>query len=118
MIEDKPRTYNDIIRMKKCYTLTRYYENITENLFKEIYDFLKESSDNKIVSDRSNLYFYDGSGMAVKSVAVIPKDSSFDSITLGNRAFTIVPHYDYDRSSYHGGSSSNNNNNNNNNNNR
>ena len=28
MIDKKPKTYNEIVRMKKCYTLTNYYSNI------------------------------------------------------------------------------------------
>ena len=39
MIDKKPKTYNEIVRLKKCYTLTNYYNNITENVFNEIYDF-------------------------------------------------------------------------------
>lgn len=33
MIEKKPKTYNEIIRLKKCYTLANYYSDITENMF-------------------------------------------------------------------------------------
>ena len=27
MIDKKPKTYNEIVRLKKCYTLTNYYDN-------------------------------------------------------------------------------------------
>ena len=54
MIDKKPKTYNEIVRMKKCYTLTQYFSNITENVFNEIYNFLGENPENTIrMPDRS-----------------------------------------------------------------
>lgn len=41
----------DSFRIKKCYTLTKYFSNITENVFDEIYDFLGQSSDNTIIAN-------------------------------------------------------------------
>ena len=32
MINIKPKTYNEIVRMKKCYILTQYFSNITEDV--------------------------------------------------------------------------------------
>ena len=57
MIDKKPKTYNEIVRLKKCYTLANYYSNITENMFNEIYDFLAESEDNSIVANQNILSF-------------------------------------------------------------
>lgn len=116
MIDKKPKTYNEIIRLKKCYTLANYYTNITENMFNEIYDFLGENSANSIVANRTVLSFVDEIGKVVKTFSVVPKNTSFDKIDIDNDRFSVTPHYDPSSSSW-GGSSGNNNNNNNNNNN-
>ena len=52
MINKKPKTYNELIRMKKCYTLAKYYSNITESLFNEIYDFLGANPENTILANQ------------------------------------------------------------------
>ena len=117
MIDKKPKTYNEIVRMKKCYTLTQYYSNITENVFNDIYNFLGENPDNTIVANQSVLSFVNGATQVVKSLPLVPKNSSFDSIKIGRNGVSVVPHYSPSSSSSWGGSSSNDNNNNNNNNN-
>ena len=116
MINKTPKTYNEIVRLKKCYTLANYYSNITENMFNEIYNFLSESADNSIVANQNVLSFVDAEGKVIKTISVVPKDNSFDRINIGNRGISVTPHYDSTSSSW-GGSSGNNNNNNNNNNN-
>ena len=116
MIDKKPKTYNEIVRLKKCYTLANYYSNITENMFNEIYDFLAESEDNSIVANQNILSFVDGTGKVVKTFSIVPKNTSFDRIDISDRGFSVTPHYDPSSSSSWGGSSGNNNNNNNNNN--
>lgn len=60
MIDIKPRTYNEIIRLKKCYELASHYTNITENIFSEMYEFLEHCEENSIVATRSILSFIDG----------------------------------------------------------
>lgn len=117
MIDKKPKTYNEIVRLKKCYTLANYYSNITENMFNEIYDFLTESEDNSIVANQDILALVDGFGKVVKTFSVLPKNTSFDRIDVSDRGVSVIPHYDSRSSSSWGGSSGNNNNNNNNNNN-
>lgn len=118
MIDKKPKTYNEIVRMKKCYTLTQYFSNITENVFNEIYNFLGESPDNTIVANQNSLSFVNGATQVVKSMPLTPKNSSFDNIEITQNGVSITPHYSPISSSSWSGSSSNNNNNNNNNNNR
>lgn len=112
MIDKKPKTYNEIVRLKKCYTLANYYANITENMFNEIYNFLAESENNSVVANQNILSLVDDAGKIVKTFSVIPKNTSFDRINIDNRGVSVTPHYD-SRSSSWGGSSGNNNNNNN-----
>ena len=118
MIDKKPKSYNEIIRLKKCYTLTQYFSNITENIFNEVYDFLSQSPNNSIVANQQILSFVDENLKVIKTFSVIPINDSFDRIEIDDSDVSVTPNYE--SSSYHssGGSSSNNNNNNNNNNNR
>ena len=109
MIEKKPKTYNEIIRLKKCYTLANYYSDITENMFNEIYDFLAESEANTIVANQNILSLVDGAGKVVKAFSVSATTKSFDRMEISNRGFSVTPHYDSSSSSW-GGSSGNNNN--------
>lgn len=115
MIDKKPKTYNEIVILKKCCTLINYYSNITENMFNEIYDFLAESKNNSIASTQNILALVDGAGKVVKTFSVVSKNTSFDRIDVSNRGVSVTPHYDSSSSSSWGGSSGNNNNNNNNN---
>lgn len=109
-----PKTYNEVIRKKRCYDLATYFD-VTNEILVEIYNFLSASKDNKISTTQNMISFYTGKNL-VKSIAVEPKTSSFDGITLSNNNFIVIPHYTPSDTSS-GGSSSNNNNNNNNNNN-
>ena len=117
MIDKKPKTYNEIIRLKKCYTLSNYFLDVTENMFNEIYDFLSLDSKNTIVANRENIFLVDTNNKVVKTFKVTSKNSSFDQININDDKFSVTPHYDPSSSYSSGGSSSNNNNNNNNNNN-
>ena len=110
MINQKPKTYNEIIRMKKCYTLTQYFSNITENMFNEIYNFLGQSPDNTIVANQNLLSFVDGTNQVVRTFPLTPKNSSFDNIQITRNGVSITPHYSPSSSSSWSGSSSNNNN--------
>ena len=116
MINIKPKTYNEIVRMKKCYTLTQYFSNITENIFNEIYNFLGASPDNTVVANQNLLSFVDGTNQVIKTFPLTSNSSTFDKIKLDKSGLTITPHYSPSSSSSWSGSSSNNNNNNNNNN--
>ena len=109
-----PKTYNEVIRKKRCYDLAKYFE-VSNEILVEIYNFLSISKDNRISTTQNIISFYTGKNL-IKSISVKSKTSSFDGITLSNNTFTVIPHYTSDISSS-GGSSSNNNNNNKNNNN-
>lgn len=117
MINKKPKTYNELIRMKKCYTLAKYYSNITESLFNEIYDFLGANPGNTILANQEILSLVDNLGKVVKTYPLTIRANLYDRVEITDSGIRAVPHYipgsDYSSSS----SSSNNNNNNNNNNN-
>ena len=114
----KPTTYNEIIRMKKCYTLAKYFSDISEEELNAMYTFLGESPHNTIVANQEILSLVDDKGKVVKSFSVSPIDTSFDNITISNQDIVIIPHYDTLNSAADTGVSSinsiNNNNNNNN----
>ncbi|MBP3502241.1 MAG: hypothetical protein J6K42_02020, partial [Clostridia bacterium] len=102
-----PKTYNEVIRKKRCYDLAKYYF-VSDEILVEIYNFLSASKENKICANRNMISFY-SEGKMVKSIAVTPKTSSFDGVNLSASTFTIIPHYT-SSSGGSGGSSSNNNN--------
>ena len=113
MINQKPKTYNEIVRMKKCYTLSQYFSNITENVFNEMYNFLGESPNNTIIANQNSLSFVNGATQVVKSIPLTPKNYSFDNIKINQNGVSITPHYRSSSSNSWSDSSSNNNNNNN-----
>lgn len=115
MIDKQPKTYNEIVILKKCYTLINYYSNITENMFNEIYEFLRESPDNTIVANRTVLSLVDGNKKIIKTYVVFSRNTSFDRININNKGFSVTPYFDSNSSSWSGSSGNNNNNNNNNN---
>ena len=136
MFNEKPKTYNELILIKKCCELKKYY-NISMDLLEEIYNFLSENQTNSIsiTTINNTLIFYEtiNQNMGVKdalnntnsskSIVLTPIDTNIhnkiDMISIKNNSITIVPHYVPSSSSggwSSGGGSSNNNNNNNNNN--
>src|SRR5574344_2330361 len=117
MIDKNPKTYNELIRLKKCYTLANYYSNISEDMFEEIYIFLGGSQKNAIVANKKVLSLVDEKSKVVKTFPLIPRNSSFDNIKINKEGIVITPHYYSSSSNYSSSSSSNTNNNNNNNNN-
>src|SRR5574344_139648 len=114
MTEIIPKTYNEVIRKKRCYDLTKYFE-ISEERLVEIYNFLNKGNENKISATTKIISLYTGKKL-IKSLNVNPKNTYFDGVILTDKGFSVIPHYTSNGSSS-GGSSSNNNNNNNNNNN-
>ena len=123
-----PKTYNDIKRLKQCYYLTKYY-HISEELFKEIYDFLRHSEQNGLTVTKNMLSFI-GKKNVVKTYSLTPKFdqnnrfNSYEHITIDSAGIHMTPHhssthsnrYYYDNS-YSSTTTNNTNNNNNNNNN-
>ena len=52
MINIAPRTYHEVVRLQKCYTLASHYTDITEDVFSRIYRFLGQSERNAVVAGR------------------------------------------------------------------
>ena len=115
----EPETYEELIRQKRCYDLTKHYK-ITEQGLEQIYEFLKNNPKGKVAGDKTKICLSNG----LKVITVITAmcfDSSIDGIVMTNDSFRIIPHYvpssSYSSWGSSGGFSSNNNNNKNNNNN-
>ena len=114
----EPQTYEELIRMKRCVELTKYYE-VTEEELWEIYHFLEQEPEAFIKGGRQNLSLIIGQNTAKTQKVIMANctDSSIDGILLSRTEFKVFPHYTPSSGSgSSGGSSSNNNNNNNNNN--
>ena len=114
---DKPETYEDLIRKKRCIEITRHYE-ITKEDLETIYNFLKDNPNAIIKCNSNNIVLVSG-GDAIRSTIISSRcvDSSIDGMYITNHEFKIYPHYTPSSSSgsswsSSGGSSSNNNNNN------
>ena len=120
MNKQKPKTYNEIVRMKKCQTLANYYSNITENMFNEVYNFLAADNNNSAVANRTVLSLVDAKGTVTKTFPLVLKNSAIDGLKIGSGGISVIDHYTPSSGGSSGGSSSNNNNikNNNNNNNK
>ena len=50
----EPQTYEELIRMKRCVELTKYYE-LTEEELEEIYRFLEQNPEASVKGGRQNL---------------------------------------------------------------
>ena len=112
----EPQTYEELIRMKRCVELTKYYE-VTEEELWEIYHFLEQEPEAFIKGGRQNLSLIIGQNTAKTQKVIMANctDSSIDGILLSRTEFKVFPHYTPSSGSgSSGGSSSNNNNNNNN----
>ena len=113
MINIAPRTYHEVVRLQKCYTLASHYTDITEDVFSRIYRFLGQSERNAVVAGRHIISLVNSNREIVKAFAVTAADDSFDRIEMDQKSFALIPHY-HSGGSDSGGTSSNNNNNNNN----
>ena len=113
-----PQTYEELIRMKRCVELTKYYE-LTEEELEEIYRFLEQNPEASVKGGRQNLALIRGQDTRNAQVIIANCiDSSIDGILMSQTVFKVIPHYvPSSGSAGSGGSSSNTNNNNNNNNN-
>ena len=60
----EPQTYEELIRMKRCVELTKYYE-VTEEELWEIYHFLEQEPEAFIKGGRQNLSLIIGQNPAV-----------------------------------------------------
>lgn len=124
-MKKEPETYEELIRMKRCIELTKYYE-LSEKELDQIYDFLENNKDGKVICKKNSISLVLKNNLS--NATVISSrciSSSIDGIIMSNTVFNVIPHYTPSSSSHYGGGSSSsssytntNNNNNNNNNNR
>ena len=123
-MKKEPETYEELIRMKRCIELTKYYE-LSEKELDQIYDFLENNKDGKVICKKNSISLVLKNNLS--NATVISSrciSSSIDGIIMSNTVFNVIPHYTPSSTSHYGGGSSssssytNTNNNNNNNNNR
>jgi len=113
----EPQTYEELIRMKRCVELTKYYE-VTEEELWEIYHFLEQEPEAFIKGGRQNLSLIIGQNTAKTQKVIMANctDSSIDGILLSRTEFKVFPHYTPSSGSGSSGPNKNKNKNNNNNN--
>ncbi|MBR2712352.1 MAG: hypothetical protein IKE73_01450 [Bacilli bacterium] len=118
-MKEEAKSYEEIIRKKRCIELTRYY-NLTEEVLEKIYNFLKENNKGLVKGNKQSITLIIGNDVKNAEIINTPCiSSSIDGIIIGNDVFKIIPHYVPPTRSYSGfggssgGGSSNNNNNNN-----
>ena len=88
----EPQTYEELIRMKRCVELTKYYE-VTEEELWEIYHFLEQEPEAFIKGGRQNLSLLIGQN-TVKTQKVIMAnctDRSIDGILLSRTECKVFP---------------------------
>ncbi|MBR1970288.1 MAG: hypothetical protein IKA17_08010 [Clostridia bacterium] len=121
MLNIKPKTYNDVVRLSRCMELKKYIPDLTDEKIEEMYEYMKKDSNNKISVTPEMISFVNASG-ETESATVLetaPTGISFDHIILGAAAYNVMQRPTGDSSgcgSSCSGCSTNNNNNNNNNN--
>ena len=111
-MNEEVKSYEGLIRKKRCIELTKYYELGNKEL-DQIYEFLKTKKDGVITGGLENLIL---SNKGEENIIIACKKISYtiDGIVISNKVFKLIPHYTPSSGGYSGGSSSNNNNNNNN----
>ena len=116
-MKEEAKTYEELIRKKRCIDITKYYE-LDENDLETIYTFLKENPAGVVRGGSENLVLT-CKGKENQVIVSRKKSSTIDGLIVSNKLFKIIPHYTPSIGGGYssGGSSSNNNNNNNNNNN-
>ena len=82
----EPQTYEELIRMKRCVELTKYYE-VTEEELWEIYHFLEQEPEAFIKGGRQNLSLIIGQNTAKTQKVIMANctDRSIDGILLSRR---------------------------------
>lgn len=113
----EPETYEELIRMKRCIELTKYYE-LSDQELEKIYVFLSENKDGQIKGGTVNISLMIENQAPSAVIPVKRLTLSIDGVLLTNKVLIVYPHHNPSSGggSGSGGSSSNNNNNNNNNN--
>lgn len=106
----KPETYNELVTVKKCHELAKYFQ-VSREVVEECYQFLMQNSENAISAKDQTLVFLSMRN-AVKTIPVMPK-IPIQSLYIDRNKINIIT-FDSATSVDGGGGSSNNNNNNNN----
>ena len=109
-----PRTYEEVMRFKRCMQAKTIVPEIDEETLEKMYNFVGEDVRNKVSVSGNMLSFTDFANNVVFSMAVTMNLQSITALELTGRTFSVSRPYSY--SGGDGGSSGNNNNNNNNNN--
>lgn len=115
MLNIKPKTYNEALRLSRCLSLRQYARSLTDEMIENMYNFISEDVSNKIGLSEGIIYFVDANG-ETKSSFAIETNQGIGNVVLGAEFFRLKNQVSSDTSGC-GGCSSNNNNNNNNNNN-
>ena len=92
----EPQTYEELIRMKRCVELTKYYE-VTEEELWEIYHFLEQEPEAFIKGGRQNLSLIIGQNTAKTQKVIMANctDRSIDGILLSgqNSKCSLITHH-------------------------
>ncbi|MBQ7400070.1 MAG: hypothetical protein IJW06_06410, partial [Clostridia bacterium] len=117
MLNIKPKTYNEAVRLSGCLEIKKYIPNLPDEKIEEMYNFLSQNEKNKISVTPEMVSFINASG-ETESAMVIEAPStvalSFDHIILGAAAYNVMHRPTSNSSgcgSSCGGCSTNNNNN-------
>jgi len=120
MINIKPGTYNEALRLANCVSMRSYIPGLTDEKIEEMYVFLSADPLNRVYITPEMLTLVDSSGKTESATAITENiGRSFERITMGATVYSVVGNIRSTSSSGCSGCSgcsSNNNNNNNNNN--
>ena len=110
----KPRTYNELMCYKRCLEMKKRVGDMDSALLAEVYTFIRQNRDNRIVVEGDMLMFTNNTGTVKESPVLLNR--LFTRIVLTQAAIHMIPVPQVHSSGGDSGSSGNNNNNNNNNN--
>lgn len=116
MLDIKVKTYNEALRLSRCFELYKYVPKITDEMLIEIYNFLAENPQNIVGVSDGIIYYLNAVGEKTNAYTV-ETITGFDQLLINTAFFKVVNSVSSSDSSGCGGCSCNNNNNNNNNNN-
>ena len=90
----EPETYDELIRHKRCFELTKYYE-LTEEDLEKIYNYLTNNENGVVIGNSYGLTLTVNYKTELKPEVMmkICVDNSIDGIKLTNDSFTVFPHY-------------------------
>ena len=114
MLNIKPRTYNEAIRLSRCLEVRKYAPKITDDIIENMYRFISANPVNKVGVSNGTIYYVDAAGEK-KEAYTVETIEGFDQLILGATVFRVINTTTSSGCSGCGCSSNNNNNNNNNN---